>query len=189
MKLQEKDFESNGRIAFSDHFFYDLKTNFFIAYRSIVWVYYKDGEIVIRTINGKKFRTRIDNDNLEALLEAYVAFCNQPQIVGFSLSMIDVRRNDTNPGTWNADIVNLPSGENVALCFMPINSEALAARIIGIVLGNAGDKYYYMLSKDGKAFSDVMQNKAMLGIEKVGSVKGLGVELMNSFVECIKNSY
>ena len=121
---------------------------------------------------------------------AYVTFCNQPQIVGFSPSMIDVRRNDTNPGTWNADIVSLPSGEKVALCFMPINNEAHTARIIGIVLGNAGDKYYYcMLSKDEKVFSDVMQNKAMLGIEKVGSVKGLGFELMNSFVECIKNSY
>lgn len=69
-EITGKDFESNGRIAFSDHFFYDLKTNFFITYRSIVWVYYKDGGIIIRTINGKKFRTRIDNDNLGALLKA-----------------------------------------------------------------------------------------------------------------------
>lgn len=69
-EITGKDFESNGHIAFSEHFFCDLKTNFFITYRSIVWVYCKDGGIVIRTINGKKFKTRIDTDNLEALLKA-----------------------------------------------------------------------------------------------------------------------
>ena len=120
---------------------------------------------------------------------AYVAFCDQPQIVGFTSSMVDVRQNDTNPGTWNADIVNISSGEKVALCFMPINNAKYSARIIGIVLGNSGDRYYYcMLNKDDNMFSDVIQNKAMFGIEKIGSVKGSGFELMNSFVECIKNN-
>ncbi len=143
--------------------------------------------------NHDDFASIVNSGNAIALREffakAYIRFCNQPEIVGFSQAMVDVGRNDTNPAAWNADIVNMPSGEKAALCFMPVNSEAHAARIIGIVLGNGGDKYYYcMLNKDENVLSDVMQNKAMLGVEKVGSVKGLGFELMNSFVECINNN-
>ncbi len=70
-----------------------------------------------------------------------------------------------------------------------INSEAFSARIIGVVLGNNGDQYYYcMLNKDENIPSEVRQNKAMLGIESIGSVSGRGFELMNSFVECIKRN-
>lgn len=142
--------------------------------------------------NHDSFVTIINSSDAMSLKQffasAYTSFCNQPQIVGFSPSMVDAARNDTDPGTWNADIVNMPLGEKAALCFMPVNNEEFAARIIGIVLGNDGDRYYYcMVNKDETVYSNVIQNKAMLGIEKIGSVKGLGFELMNSFVECIKN--
>jgi len=121
--------------------------------------------------------------------KAYIDFCNQPQLVGFSPDMVDKNKNDTNPAMWNADIVSLPSGEKVALCFMPINNNTYAARIIGVVLGNGEDRYYYcMLNKDENTFSEVIRNKAMQGVEKIGEVKRLGFELMNSFVECIKNN-
>lgn len=144
--------------------------------------------------NHERFAYVVNSNDAMALksffANSYVTFCNQPQIVGFTPSMVDVRKNDTNPGTWNADIVNLPSGEKAALCFMPINNEELTARIIGIVLGNGGDRYYYcMLNKDENMLLDVIQNKAMLGIEKIGSIRGLGFDLMNSFVECIKSNY
>ncbi|MBE7018874.1 MAG: hypothetical protein E7413_03230 [Ruminococcaceae bacterium] len=120
---------------------------------------------------------------------AYTTFCNDPQVVGFAPSMVDKSRNDTSPATWNTDIMTLSSGEMVALCFMPINNDVHEARIIGIVLGDSGDEYYYcMLDKDEDVSSDVMQNKAMLGIEKIGEVKGRGFELMNNFVECIDNN-
>ncbi len=143
--------------------------------------------------NHAQFANIVHSNNAMALksffANAYVTFCNQPQIVGFSESMVDKKRNDTNPGTWNADIMSLPSGEKIALCFMPIANEMYTARIIGIVLGDSEDKYYYcMLNKDEKVPSDVIRNKAMLGTEKVGTVKGLGFELMHSFTECIKNN-
>ena len=143
--------------------------------------------------NHNLFEKVVNSSNAGALgdffINAYVAFINQPQIVGFSRSMIDNNLNDTNPRMWNADIMMLSSGEKIALCFMPIISDVYAARIIGIVLGNAGDRYYYcMLRKDENTLSDVIQNKAMLGIEKIGSVKGRGFELMKNFIECINNN-
>ena len=142
--------------------------------------------------NHNLFEQIVNSSNAGALMDffvnAYVTFINQPQIVGFTQSIVDKNRNDTNPGMWNTDIMTLSSGEKIALCFMPVNSDVYEARIIGIVLGNGGDRYYYcMLSKDENILSDVIQNKAMLGIEKIGSVKGRGFELMNNFIECINN--
>lgn len=120
--------------------------------------------------------------------KAYMLFCDQPQIVGFSPAMVDSSKNDTDPRMWNTDIFQLESGDSIALCFMPVQHDTLLARIVGIVLSDKGDRYYYcMLSKDTDTFSDVIQNKARLGIEKVGEVKGLGFELMNSFVDVIKH--
>jgi len=119
--------------------------------------------------------------------KAYMLFCNNPQIVGFAPAMVDIHKNDTNPGMWNADTFTLDSGDAIALCYMPIKHETLEARIIGIVITGEGDRYYYcMLNKDTNNSSDVIQNKAMLGVEKVGEVKGTGFELMNSFLNVIK---
>lgn len=119
--------------------------------------------------------------------KAYMLFCNNPQVVGFASEMVDINKNDTNPGMWNADTFTLASGEAIALCYMPIEHETLEARIIGIVITSEGDRYYYcMLNKDTDTFSDVIQNKAMLGVEKVGEVKGNGFELMSSFLNVIK---
>lgn len=126
---------------------------------------------------------------LEFFTKAYITFCNQPQIVGFSSAMVDVEKNDTDYRMWNTDIVDLSSGGKIALCYMPIDCETHTARIIGIVLDENGDEYYYcMLDKDENAFSDVVQNKAMLGIQKIGEIKGRGFELMNNFIECIDNN-
>ena len=102
--------------------------------------------------------------------------------------MINLDNIDTDPRMWNTDIFILPSGEAAVLCFMPVRSADIEARIIGIVTGNNGDKYYYcMLNKDENAFSDVIQNQGMLGLSKVGEIRGRGFELMNSFLNCIKN--
>ena len=143
--------------------------------------------------NHKQFTDIVNSNNALALesffANAYIAFCNQPQIVGLTVSIVDKRRNDTNPKMWNADIVMLSQREKIALCFMPINNSVFTARIIGIVLSDVGDRYCYcMLNKDENILSDVIQNKAMFGIEKIGAVKGLGFELMNSFVECVRKS-
>ena len=66
-EIVNKDYDTNGRIAFSDHFFYDIKAGFFIAYTSIAWMYFKKGNTVLAAINGKKFNTFIDRANLDAL--------------------------------------------------------------------------------------------------------------------------
>ena len=120
-------------------------------------------------------------------MEAYVLFCTSPEAVGFPSEMVDINNNDTDPRFWNADTFNLENGEAAALCYLSIQSDSLEARIVGIVLSDQGDRYYYcMLSKDEDVFSDVMQNKALDGIAKVGEVKGRGFELMYDFLGCME---
>lgn len=127
---------------------------------------------------------------LELFVNSYMLFLNNPQIVGFTPVMVNKENNDTKPETWNADVFKLQSGDFAALLFMPIQHETLTARIVGIIFGEQGDGYYYcMLNKDGDVFSDVMRNKGMLGIETVGEIKGVGFEMMNSFLNCITNDF
>jgi len=62
--------------------------------------------------------------------------------------------------------------------------------VFGIIIGSRGDGYYYcMLNKDANQHSEVIRNKAMAGIETIGTVNGLGFELMNSFLNCISRNY
>lgn len=137
-------------------------------------------ERIVRDKNALDLRT--------FFAKAYMLFCDQPQIVGFTPAMVDRNKNDTDPRMWNADIFHFDSGESIAPCFIPVQHDTLLARIVGIVLSDNGDRYYYcMLNKDTNAFSDVIQNKARLGIEKVGEIRGIGFELMNSFVDVIKH--
>ena len=121
---------------------------------------------------------------------AYSLFLDHPEVVGFTPDMVNKDNNDTDPRTWNADIINLQSGDIAALCFMPIQNDTLTARIIGIVFSDNGDGYYYcMLNKDEDVPSEVFRNKAILGIEKVGEVNGRGFDLMNNFMGCIKHNF
>lgn len=127
---------------------------------------------------------------LELFVNSYMLFLNNPKIVGFTPVMVNRENNDTKSETWNADVFKLQSGDFAALLFMPIQHETLTARIVGIIFGEQGDGYYYcMLNKDGDVFSDVMRNKGMLGIETVGEIKGVGFEMMNSFLNCITNDF
>jgi hypothetical protein len=122
---------------------------------------------------------------------AYLAFCEHPENAGFfNPNALNVDRNDTNPQTWNTDIIGLKGDDVVALCFMPVQDQTIEARIIGIVIGEKGDGYYYCnLKKDKSASSDVMRNKAQFGIKKAGEVQGRGFELMEAFTDCISNNY
>jgi len=124
-------------------------------------------------------------------MNAYLSFCSDPSGAGFiNASALNVDKNDTDPRSWNTDIFDLQSGDVVALCYMPISDPTFDARMIGIVLGQRGDGYYYCnLNKDNSIGSDVMRNKAILGIEKAGEVNGRGFELMEAFLNCISNNY
>lgn len=125
---------------------------------------------------------------LQFFAAAYSLFCENPEVVGFPPSMVDVSNDDTDPAYWNADIMPLSNGDTAALCYMSVQDDSVEARIFGIALSDAGDRYYYcMLDKDEDAPSDVMQNKALEGIEKVGEVRGRGFELMNAFVACMES--
>ncbi|MBQ7253902.1 MAG: hypothetical protein IJS30_04430 [Bacteroidales bacterium] len=127
---------------------------------------------------------------LRLFVNSYSLFLDNPQVVGFTPNMVNRNNNDTNPAMWNADIFQLQPGDYAALLFVPIQHNTLLARIIGIVFSDKGDGYYYcMLNKDEGTASDVFRNKSMLGIEKVGSVSGIGFQLMNSFLNCMKQDY
>ena len=127
---------------------------------------------------------------LNLFASAYSLFLENPQVVGFIPEMVNKDNNDTNPNMWNADIFKLQNDDYAALLFMPIQHDIFMARIVGIVFGNNCDGYYYcMLNKDEERLSDVIRNKAMEGVEKIGEVKGTGFELMYSFLNFIKEDY
>lgn len=122
---------------------------------------------------------------------AYSYFVNNPQSVGLAPAMVKKENNDTNPNMWNADLIRLENNDMAALCFIPVANDTCSARIVGILIGSKGDGYYYcMLKKDGNAPSEVIRNLARPGIfPPVGTVKGTGMELMRSFLECIQRDY
>ena len=123
-------------------------------------------------------------------VDSYYLFLDNPQVVGFTPAMVNINNNDTNPARWNVNIFSLQPGDYAALLFMPIQHDTLAARIVGIVFSDEGDGYYYcMLNKGSDIASDVIRNNALFGLEKVGAVRGLGFELMNSFLNCITQDY
>lgn len=127
---------------------------------------------------------------LKLFTNAYFLFLCNPEVVGFTPDMVNKNQNDTDPNTWNTDIFSLNEEDRAALLFMPAQSNVLRARIIGIIFSRKGDGYYYcMLNKDEKTPSDVIRNKAIYGLDKIGEVKGLGLELMNSFLNCIKADF
>ena len=143
----------------------------------------------------RKFEEIIHSGNVLQLwkffTEAYIFFCRNPQSVGFLPLNVTKENIDTDPRKWNADLFTLEHDCAAALCFIPITSDVYLARIIGIITGSKGDGYYYcMLKKDVNAFSDVIRNMASPCVfPTVGTVKGRGFELMNSFLECIKADY
>ncbi len=121
---------------------------------------------------------------------AYISYCGNQSEAGTPAYTMNIQNNDTDPRSWNADIFALPNGSVAALCFMPIQNGSVDARIIGIILDNGGDGYYYcMLNKGENVVSDVNRNKGMYGIEKVGEVSGRGFELMDRFLDCMKHDF
>ena len=127
---------------------------------------------------------------LRLFVNSYSLFLDNPQVVGFMPDMVNRNNNDTNPATWNANVINLQPGDYAVLLFMPIQDNTLAARIVGIVFGNKGDGYYYcMLNKGEENASDVIRNNGMFGLVTVGTARGLGLDLMNSFLNCVDQDY
>ena len=123
-------------------------------------------------------------------IKGYDMYLNDPSSVGGIPMMVNKENNDTNPMMWNLSVKKLENGDNVFLCYMPVQNEIHSARIFSIILGANGDGYYYcMLDKDETQESDVIRNKAREGVETVGAVSGRGFELMNSFVDCITKNY
>ncbi|MBQ9063981.1 MAG: hypothetical protein IJ123_00870 [Blautia sp.] len=123
--------------------------------------------------------------------QAYAVFLEHPEAVGFTKDMIDMDADDTDPMKWNSDIFNLSDGDVAALLYMPVeDNDTIAARIVGIVMSNKEDGFYYcMLDADENNPSDVKRNMALAGVKSVGEVKGRGFELMDSFLECIKDDF
>ncbi len=122
--------------------------------------------------------------------QSYQTYLSNPAAFGAIPQVVDGSRNDTDPTKWNIDIIQMANNDRAVLCFMPIRDEKLSARIVGIAVSDHGDAYYYcMLNKDETVESEVIRNKAMNGVERVGSVKGLGFKLMQDFIDCMKKDF
>ena len=101
-----------------------------------------------------------------------------------------MEKEDTDYRQWNTDIFPLESGDFAALCYMPVSNNELEARIIGIILSEGGDGYYYcMLKKDENETSTVFRNRSIQGITVAGEVKGRGFDLMHAFLNCIQEDF
>ena len=98
---------------------------------------------------------------------AYITYCDTGG-AGLAIpGIINVQYDDTDPRMWNADIFPLNNGDYAALCFMPVNDEAVEARIIGIILSQSGDGYYYcMLNKDASALFVRLSTDARKALKK-----------------------
>lgn len=119
-------------------------------------------------------------------VNSYMSFLANPEIVGLSPNMMNNAASDTDPQTWNVDIVRLPNGNDAALLFIPIQNDEIEARIVGIVFDDNEDGYYYcMLNKDESKASIVYRNCAWQGIRQIKEINGRGFELMNKFADCI----
>ena len=121
------------------------------------------------------------------LIEAYLEFCREPgRFSSQAQSGLSIENSDTDPRRWNTDLMALPSGEPVALCYMPVQSDTSDAQILGVALGQEQDGCYFCtLAKDVSAPSDVMRSNGGSTVQKVGEVNGRGFELMNAFLAVI----
>lgn len=68
------DYNTNGKICFSKHLLYDKKAHIIVAYDDIVWVFKRKVNLVVmdvifRTIDGKEFRSKIDDETLLGFLD------------------------------------------------------------------------------------------------------------------------
>lgn len=73
-EIISKDYNSNGRIGFSEHLLYDKQTKAVVAYDDIVWVYKHvagryNVEILFCTVDGRKHKSKIDDLTLKEFLK------------------------------------------------------------------------------------------------------------------------
>lgn len=145
--------------------------------------------------NREMFLDVLHSKNAMALqqlfVNEYALFLGHPERVGFNSQMVNKCITDTNPFEWNADIVELADEMYAALLYMPVQNSDISARIVGIIFTDYGDGYYYcMLHSDAENVSSkVYRNNGRFGVHKIGEVKGLGFELMNSFLDCIRDDF
>lgn len=127
----------------------------------------------------------------EFFVNSFMTFYFHPEAVGLNAQLVNQDNLDTDPRRWNMDAYRLSNGGAVALCFMPINSDTLDARVVGIIIDSKPlDGYYYcMLNKGADTYSDVYRNMAWDGVRPAGRVKGRGFGLMNDFLKCIVGDY
>ena len=122
-------------------------------------------------------------------INAYNTFINHPETIGFTSDLINKNNQDTSPAQWNTDIFKLGNGDCAALLFMPVRHDTLAARTVGVILSDKGDAHYYcMVNKDEQAASAVMRRRKTKA-DRIGEVNGLGLELMQKFLNCMKNDF
>lgn len=124
------------------------------------------------------------------IINSYLLFCEHPEVAGGMPNLVRKDLQDTDPRTWNTSFYSLKGNDVAVTCYMPIQNDNLAARMVGIILTDEGDAYYScMLDKDEDVFSEVKRNKGWQGIETVGGVRGRGMNLANGFLNCIQENF
>lgn len=125
----------------------------------------------------------------------YALFLDQPEVIGMNQNMFNRNSADTDPLKWNAGLSSGRGGDSIALCYMPVQSEKISARIFGIIFNQSGDEkkdgyYFCMLNKAPQTReSEVLRNTGSAPHQKIGTIKGSGVDLMNAFLDCINADY
>ncbi|MCR5339064.1 MAG: SseB family protein [Lachnospiraceae bacterium] len=121
---------------------------------------------------------------------AYALYLDDPGKVGLSYVRIKKENDDTDPENWNVNIECIQGTDFVVMLYMPVNSDEIRARLSGIIFGEKGDGYYFvMLDKDEENFSDMYRNNGLSGITKTHRVRGSGEDLIQRFLYFMKKSH
>ena len=131
-----------------------------------------------------------DEEKLFELFRAtFTLFIDQPETAGFTEAQFNKKSEDTDPMKWNVSCSSMPNGDAIALCYMPVQSRSLSARMVGIVFSDSGDRYYScMLNRDGSIPSEILRSREGVPSVNAGTIEGTDAEPMNCFLSCIKKT-
>ena len=122
----------------------------------------------------------------------FMFLIEKPEAIGVAPILVDRDIIDTEITMWQVSFFKLDTGDFALLLFMPCRNTDLLARASGIIFsmnGNYDGYYYAVINENGNLPAVVVRNMAEQGLRVVGEVPGLGFQLMNGFLDCMKRDY
>ena len=151
-----------------------------------------DASRILRESFIKMLITR-DISELNCIVRNIFMFLiEKPEAIGVAPILVDRDIIDTEIAMWQVSFFKLETGDFALLVFMPCRTTDLLARASGIIFSMSGnyDGYYYaVINENGNPPAVVIRNMAEQGLRVVGEVPGLGFQLMNGFLDCMKRDY